>query len=222
MSHPDTRTARLTLACLLKGSLVVAVALLAYYLWLVRGTLLSQPPSKPDESDARFPHPKARFTVDEDGRVYPRSHLPGIATPPIRSAADADIADSDEVIGVCIGKRARAYRIDALAYPRHVINDLIDGRAVSVTYCDRAQCARVFTDKSAKAPLQLDIAGQRMDGLILQIGDIEYDQKTGRNLTSPKGASLPYKDSVFVRTTWRKWREAHPDTDIYVGDRRSQ
>jgi hypothetical protein len=196
----------------------VAVSLLAYYLWLVHAALLSHPPTRPADPDARMQDPAARFTVDEDGRIYPRCDLPGIPTPPVHSADVAGVADADEVIGIRVGRRARAYLLDAFVYPRHVINDMVGGRAVSVTYCDRARFARVFTEESAKTPLQLDIAGQRMDGLILRVGRVEYAQKTGTNLTSAQGAPFPFKDLAFVRTTWRQWRQANPDTDIYVGD----
>lgn len=160
-----------------------------------------------------------RFTVDDIGRVYPRADLPGLAAPPVRAADDAKtVEDDDEILGILAGGRARAYFVRAMGFPWHVINDMVGGRAVSVTYCDRARCARVFTDESAKAPLRLDIAGQMKDGLILRIGNVEYAQKSGENLTSPKGAPIPYADWTFVRTTWRAWRESHPDTDIYVGD----
>ncbi|MGH7171566.1 MAG: DUF3179 domain-containing (seleno)protein [Gemmataceae bacterium] len=230
MPYRDKQPARSALTCLkraaagtLGGGFLAAVLLLGYYLWLVRGALLSHPLARPTNPDLRRQDLSARRGEDEDLLIYQRRDLPGISTPPVRTAAEAGVVeDDDEIIGVRVGGRSRAYFLGALRFPRHVINDMVGGQAVSVTYCDVARRARVFTDSSAKAPLQLDIAGQLKGGLLLRVGNVEYAQKTGENRTSPNGAPLPYKDVTFVRTTWRDWREAHPDTDIYVGDFRPQ
>lgn len=200
------------------GCFLVGVPLLSYFLWLIRGVAFEPVLARRAEPDPRTRNLSARFAVDDAGRIYPRSDLPGFAVPPIRAAADAGLAADDEIIGVLVGGRSRAYLVRALVFPWHVVNDVIGGQAVSVTYCDRARCMRVFTKESANKPLQLDIAGQMESGLILRIGNVEYSQKTGENLTSPKDAPLPYSDMQFARTTWRQWREAHPDTDVYIGD----
>jgi hypothetical protein len=200
------------------GGLVVAGSLLVFFLCLVQGPVFSEPSVHSPGPDPRMQDLRVQFTADEDGNIWPRRELPTILAPPVRMARDVRLADSDEVVGVCVGGRARAYLLGALAFPWHVVNDVVSGHAVSVTYCDRANCLRVFTEESAKAPLRLDIAGQMKGGMILRIGEVEYAQKTGQNLSSPKGAPLPYRELAFERTTWRAWREAHPDTDVYVGD----
>lgn len=230
MPYRDKQPAPSALTCLKRAAawtvgsgVLVAVFLLGYYLWLARKVLLSHPPTRPTNTEQLMQPLLSHLGEDEELLVYKRCDLPGISTPPVRTAAEAEfVADDEEVLGIHIAGRSRAYLLDALEYPRHVINDLIGGRAVSVTYCEVARCARVFTEESAKTPLRLDIAGQMKRGLLLRIGNVEYAQKTGKNLSSPNGAPFPYKELTFVRSTWRDWLEAHPDTDIYVGDLRPE
>jgi hypothetical protein len=196
----------------------LAGGLSGYYLYLSGGVLFAAPPSLPSDLPVWPPESATALVADEDGRVYPPGRWPGIRLQATRAAADAGVKDEDEVIGVCVKGHARAYLLGALAYPAHVINDVIAGQAISVTFCDHTMCSRVFSGGQAGTPLDLSVGGWKKKGLVLHAGDADYAQMTGENLSSPKGAGLPYAEWPHVRTTWRAWREAHPDTDIYVGD----
>ena len=138
-----------------------------------------------------------------------------------RVAQAAGLTDLDEVIGVQRGGRFRAYAIRALTHlARHVVNDEFNGKPVTVTYCDRTNCAQVFTDPSHDTPLNVAVGGwdDRPDGgLLLRVGPDRFYQTTGRPLHDGD-ATLPYEPMPFVRTRWKQWREEHPDTDVYIGD----
>ena len=86
-------------------------------------------------------------TEYHDGPTSDRVEIrsPGLRTPPTTPASSAAIDDAEEVIGVEAGGRARAYRLRSLADPTsHIINDLVGGSAVTVTYCDKSGCVRAF------------------------------------------------------------------------------
>ncbi len=144
---------------------------------------------------------------------------PGLRQPPTHAAAEADLGDDAEVIGVQIEGRTRAYCIEALSgAPWYkVVNDVIAGRPVSVAYCDSTRCAGVFTATTNGAPLKLGIGGWDAEkGLMLHLEGVNYALEDGTNLTQPKGQPLPFERMQRKRTTWGQWRHAHPDTDVYV------
>ncbi len=149
-----------------------------------------------------------------------RPSWPGVRTPVARPADRVSSIDENaEVIGVCIAGHARAYLVRALMRnpSRHVVNDLLEGQPVSVTFCDRTKCSRVFTGP-AGSPLDLGVGGWRNDGMSLLVGDQEYSQETGESLASPGAAPLPYPELPYERTSWRSWKRTHPDTDAYTGE----
>jgi hypothetical protein len=73
------------------------------------------------------PYPRSRFFIDRD-RFEPATD------PPSRPGRDADfLRPSDEVFGVLVGGRARAYPVTMLSY-HHVVNDRVGEAAIAVTY----------------------------------------------------------------------------------------
>jgi hypothetical protein len=136
-----------------------------------------------------------------------------VVRPPVRAAQDALLPDDDQVIGVVVEGKARAYSVRALSsMSGHIVNDLVKDVPVSVTYCNENRCTRVFTDEKRGTPLDISQAGYR-DGLILRIGQGFYEQESGK---SPQtGASLPYPRIPHELTTWKAWKEAHPETELY-------
>jgi hypothetical protein len=161
-------------------------------------------------------------TPDPAGADVELEDVPGIRQPSALPAGSAHLRDNTEVIGVSASGRHRAYVIDALVRrERHVVNDQLGGAPVTVTYCDRTNCARVFTEPRGGGPLEVaggGWIGRYEEGcMLLRIGPDRYRQDTGLPLA--KGAPpFPYARAEFVRTTWKQWREAHPDTDVYVGE----
>src|SRR4051812_11606994 len=88
--------------------------------------------------------------VYRDGPAEPLHsfHLDGIVRPPIVEAGASDLRPDEEVIGVEVDGRPRAYRLSAFRDPaHHVVNDLIDGVPLTVSYCDLNDCVRTYTDR---------------------------------------------------------------------------
>lgn len=167
----------------------------------------------------RYVYLRTMAGSSSDDSAEPLGPWPGLRQPAAKAMEDVNLPDNVEVIGVDIGGRARAYLLRAMSLKpeRHVINDLLGDEPISVTYCDRTNCARVFTSADKGEALNLDVGGWIDDSLAVQINGINYEQKSGKNLTAPGGAPLPYADCPFVQTTWGEWRRSHPQSDIFVG-----
>jgi hypothetical protein len=143
----------------------------------------------------------------------------GIRQPPTRSAEDARLADVEEVIGVEVGGKARAYRLEAMKNRgEHIINDIVSGVPVTVTYCDVANCVRAFTNPKGDAPLDISLGGLKGDRMVVIVGGTSFFQDSGQPLDpGAAGTAFPYESFRATRTRWKSWKEAHPDTEVYVG-----
>jgi hypothetical protein len=133
----------------------------------------------------------------------------------------AAVLDDDEpVVGVSVGGRHRAYPLAELWLPgSHVLNDTVGLAPVTVTYCNLEDCARAFTaDRRDGRPLDVENGGPnplRARAMLLTVGDARYDQKTGQPVRGDR-KPFPYPELATERTTWGRWRAAHPDTDAWV------
>jgi hypothetical protein len=135
--------------------------------------------------------------------------LPGISSPPVVPANSASTTGTSEVIGVVVNGHARAYCVSEMQSPlSHVINDMIDGVPVTVTYCNRTDCVRVLTRPGEfHHPLDVGIGGFD-GGLLLHVGAQNILQNS---------SEIPFMDVEFERTTWKAWTTIHPDTDVCTG-----
>jgi hypothetical protein len=141
-----------------------------------------------------------------------------VIRPSTLPAASAGLGDGEEVIGVEAGGYHRAYALSALRNPRfHIVNDLIGGVPLSVAYCNITDCTQVYTSKG-DAPLPITQAGRREGEMVIRIGGVDYEHRTGRVIgPSPSAPPLPYELSPWTRTTWGEWKRRHPATDVYSG-----
>jgi len=167
------------------------------------------------ENDVTYPNP---------GDPMPAKHLwkfemPGLQEPQTVAARAAKIADGDEVIGVVVNGKPRAYWLKALKYPPwHIVNDVVVGVPVSVTYCDRTDCTQVYTSGQSSAPLDVNLAGLYGAEMVVKVEGALYLQQTGKPFEPAAGVpSLPYADYPWERTTWEAWRQRHPETDVFIG-----
>jgi hypothetical protein len=142
---------------------------------------------------------------------------PGLERPPTLPAAQAKLDDAEQVIGVLANGRPRAYRVLAMSNPTsHVINDVVNHVAVTATYCDRCNFAQVFTNDTPDKPLGINLAGVH-GKLVLKYGDAFFSQEDGKPMHPWTDRVLPFTTMSFVLVPWKQWREAHPETDVFVG-----
>lgn len=150
----------------------------------------------------------------------PRDGIPALTDPAFVEAGDAERLDAtDRVLGVAVNGEARAYPIGILNY-HEIVNDVIGGRPVAVTYCPLCNSGVVF-DASVEGERRLF----GVSGLLYNSDVLLYDRDTeslwsqlmGRAVTGPlAGETL---ETLPVRhTTWRDWRERHPETLVLSDD----
>jgi hypothetical protein len=150
--------------------------------------------------------------------------MPVVQRPLVLSNGEGWLADDEEVLAVSVSGRHRAYRIRALAVVnQHVLNDELGSIPVTVSYCNRSDSCVVFVGAAGQGPLDVAPGGMtgEIDGgnLLLRRGAWHYRQDTTAPLDD-NAPPFPYaKATTFERTTWKQWRQAHPDTDLYVGKR---
>ena len=110
--------------------LVLLLAGVAYggYRWLERTEESTPAGSPPPEAEPTLGGlPLSQFYLEHD------RFLAAIDPETIPADAAGWLRDDDEVFGLVVGDRARAYPITMLSY-HHVVNDVIEGIPVAVTY----------------------------------------------------------------------------------------
>jgi|GEM_PF-1630397 len=190
--------------CLLGVGLAVEVI---YVFWVEPGLTKTKYPPRPAHVGVLTPSGGMGSTPFIHG---------GLETPTTVPASEANLPDDAEVIGIQVGNRFRAYHLAAMEVPiRHVINDVVNHLPVSVTYCNLTECVRAFVGKSGCRPLALGLGGLQGGEMVLRWNGVSYYQRTGRAVAEGLG-ELPLQEYPHTRTTWKAWREAHPDTDLFT------
>jgi hypothetical protein len=86
----------------------------------------------------------------------PKDGIPAIDDPRFRPVAEVhDLADAEPVIGLTVSGESRAYPLRILTW-HEIVNDVIAGMPVAVTYCPLCNAAIVFD--------------RRLDGTVLDFG----------------------------------------------------
>jgi hypothetical protein len=150
-------------------------------------------------------------TVD----VLRKDGIPAIDEPRFDAASDADLADDEPVFGVARGDTVKAYPRAILAW-HEIVNDRVDGDPVAVTYCPLTGTVLGFRRGATSFGVSGDLVNSNL---------IMYDRATDSRWPQMLGAAVqgPHEGDVLqeipvVWTTWRRWREVHPDTRVLSED----
>lgn len=139
---------------------------------------------------------------------------PGLACPEMFSVDEVTIPDDTEIIGIVEGDESKAYVCVAMSAPMsHVINDFLLGIPVSITYCDRTNCARVFSGNESGKLLDLKLGGFMSGKMVVRLNDVMYPQSSDK---------IPLEDRDFTRAKWSDWKAEFPATKVYVGDKKKE
>lgn len=138
---------------------------------------------------------------------------------PIHSKTDGATrwADDDLVLGVALKQSARAYSLKQLAAStQSVINDVLDGEPLVVTWNSDNRAAVVFHNPTGELPLLFRPIGQTWKtDLLFQDQGTEslWSQTLGLSIEGQlKGTMLKAIPSVVC--TWKAWKKAFPDTTL--------
>ena len=140
--------------------------------------------------------------------------IPPLRQPRMLNAADADyLDDTDVVFGIEVNGDVRAYPKRILAWHEMFV-DTVGGVDVAGVYC--TLCGTVIL---------YDTAGHDLgtSGFLYRSNKLMYDKATqslwntltGEPVVGPLvGQDIALDHRSVVTTTWGKWRELHPDTQV--------
>ena len=188
------------------------------------GTHGSNPPAGARSSVPRFDLSTHQGRAVRDGfdlrylvaSASPES-IPAIMRPHFESPIIASrlLRPTDFVIGVAIDGDAHAYPVKLLAL-HEVVNDVVGGRPILVTWCPLCSSARVFDRHVGGKTLAFGVSG-----FLYQANQVLYDIQT-RSLWSQLAAGAVtgamrgdrLKLLPAAEQRWSVWRSAHPKTRV--------
>jgi hypothetical protein len=152
-----------------------------------------------------------------------------LSDPAVISPAEVDrkyLVASDKVMGLLVGNEARAYPLRLLVW-HEVVNDVVGGVPVVVTYHPITEGLAVFDRRIGTETLQFGVSG-----LLFQSNLLLYDrapaphnlaatveslwsQLQGRAIAGPHAARRSTLTLVpFALCRWSEWVAAHPATTV--------
>ena len=150
----------------------------------------------------------------------PRDGIPSIDTPKFMTAGKVNfLTPKDRIIGIHVNGESRAYPINILNW-HEIVNDTIQGKAISITYCPLCGTGIVYEGNVKGQPLTLGVSG-----LLYNSDVLLYDRET-ETLWSQilsKGVNGPLSGPKLTmvnssQTSWGKWLEQYPNTKVLSTD----
>lgn len=151
--------------------------------------------------------------ADKDG-------IPSLDYPQYVNAAEAKfLRGRERVLGIAFNGVHRAYPIKILNH-HEIVNDVIDGTPIVITFCPLCGTGMAF---------RAEHNGQRLifgvSGLLFNNDVLLYDRQS-QSLWSQimsEAISGPMRGTRLIaiavsHTTWRDWRERHPDSQVLSAD----
>ncbi len=142
----------------------------------------------------------------------PKDGIPSIDFPKFTPASEVDfLQENDRIIGVVVGREARAYPIKILDF-HEIVNDEIAGESFTVTWCPLCGSGIVFRHFGLKKSFGVS-------GLLYNSDVLLYDRETNSLWSQIMGMSVAGKSSgtplsiyPSTMTTWSQWKRIHPTT----------
>jgi hypothetical protein len=144
----------------------------------------------------------------------PKDGIPAISNPQFETKVQASWLNADDrIIGVSHNGVAKAYPIRILNW-HEIVNDVIGGMPVVVTFCPLCGTGMVF-----EATIDKDVLEFGVSGLLFESDVLLYDKKTNSLWSqlwmqavsgSQKGQELT--QVTADHTSWQDWQERYPET----------
>ncbi|MFW6077345.1 MAG: DUF3179 domain-containing protein [Hyphomicrobiales bacterium] len=139
--------------------------------------------------------------------------IPSIDQPQFLDAAAADdyLDGGDIVFGLVENGVTRAYPQRILVW-HEIVNDALGGLNLAVTYCPLTGTAIAFE----RGDIEFGVSGRLVNSNLVMYDratDTWFPQVLAIGIQGPHtGRALVERPMVW--TTWQRWREAHPDTEV--------
>ncbi|MFB6295852.1 MAG: DUF3179 domain-containing protein [Halobacteriales archaeon] len=143
--------------------------------------------------------------------------IPSIETPQFVAPdeAGAFLGPDDVVFGVERGGEVKAYPRKVMVW-HEICNDRIAGDAVSVTYCPLTGTAMGFE----RGTVRFGVSGRLINNNLVMYDratETWWPQMLATAIPGPwnrRPATASLREFRVVWTTWKRWRERHPDTRV--------
>ncbi len=161
------------------------------------------------------------FPHDRIESVYEKDATRALIDPrfvPFASAEAQYLSDDDLVIGVRLNGVSKAYPHKMVWY-HLIVNDRIGGQPIAVTFSPLTGSGIVFAAWSGGAinRLKFGASGELFNNnlIMYDLNDdqIRYPQMTHTGISGVR-AGWVLNTPPFVETTWRYWKQLHPDTFV--------
>jgi hypothetical protein len=190
------------------------------------GTAGLLPPDQPPPSGAstEFQTDFSLHTVDY-GEILsggpPKDGIPPIDRPQLVSVGEADgwLEPMEPVILLQIGREARAYPLQILVW-HEIVNDVVDGIPVLVTFCPLCNTAIAFERTLDGRVLDFGTTGRlRFSNLIMYDRQTEtwWQQATGEAIAGElTGRRLEFLPAAII--AWEEFQAAYPEGQVLSTD----
>ena len=144
----------------------------------------------------------------------PKDGIPALDAPQFVEVSSADewLADSEAVVAVEIGEKARAYPVQIFMW-HEIVNDEIDGIPVSTTYCPLCNTAVAFDRRLDDQVLDFGTTGRlRFSNMVMYDRQTEswWQQATGEAIVGELvGSQLKTIPSPLI--SWSDFKRTYPD-----------
>jgi hypothetical protein len=207
------------------GSAVIAVLLLSLAVFVLLPALRAAVKPVGDLPILAPPPPE----VDPGAIVelLPRGSIQTIDDPQFESAeaAEAFMNPDERVIGVLINGDARAYPINVLSV-HEVVNDVVGGEPVAVTWCPLCFSALVFSRRAEGAAFSRRVGEETLTFRPEPVDQrFLIDEESGSRWQATTGTAVDghFKDTeltaIIVTSTFAfGWYDYFPDSGTYLPD----
>ena len=164
-------------------------------------------------------HDRSAFVDGDMSGGVGHDGIPSIDDPRFARATDVNLPDCERVFGVALDGDVRAYPQRILV--RHeIVNDVVGGEPVAVTYCPLTGTAQGFY----RGGTEFGVSGRLVNSNLImwdRAADVRWPQiaATGIEVGGQRDAEdadrylgQSLREFRVVWTTWRRWRNRHPDT----------
>lgn len=151
----------------------------------------------------------------------PKDGIPAVDNPKFVSIAKADewLEDLEPVVAVMHNGETRAYPIQILMW-HEIVNDVLGGDPVSVTFCPLCNTAIVFSGLLGNYEFDFGTTGRlRYSNLIMYDRQTEtwWQQATGEAIVGElTGQQLTFLPAAII--SWEQFKESYPNTEVLSQD----
>lgn len=145
----------------------------------------------------------------------PKDGIPSIDSPVFADISEADIPDTELVIGLQSGDDIRAYPFSILVW-HEIVNDIVGGTPVAVTYCPLCFTSQVF-DRTVSG----NITEFGTSGKLYNSNLVMYDRNTDSEWSQALGLAISgtlagqrLEAVPFDVATWGDWSSSYPETVV--------